>query len=69
VECYFHRKTVLATWEPAFTCLHPIARTAVGYPLQCREAREAGNTCGPDAHLFKSKDDSAPPRPVHYFRQ
>lgn len=69
VDCYYSRKTTLGTFEPAWTCLHPLARSAIGYPMTCYSARELAAVCGPAAHLFKPQGDRSPPPSQHYFRQ
>lgn len=65
--CYYSKHTALATFEPVLTCLHPIVRSPVGYPMTCSTARDAGGPCGQAGHLFMPK--SGQPQPAHVFRQ
>jgi len=66
-KCFYAKRTVLATFDPAFTCLHPKSRDAIGFPIICREARTATGFCGTEGHFFEPLTGSA--KPAHVFRQ
>ncbi len=66
-KCFYSKRTTLTTYDPAFTCLHPESRDAVGYPMICREARLATGFCGPEGTCFVPDTGSA--QPAHVFRQ
>ena len=69
VECWYAKRSIVSTYEPAWTCLHPLsAQGGVGYPKVCSAMREKDSPCGPEAALFRPKYMDGP-EPAVRFRQ
>jgi hypothetical protein len=66
-QCFYVKRTTLATWEPALTCLPPLSRTPVGYPIVCSTARQADGFCGIEGSGFIPATRNA--QPMHFYRQ
>jgi hypothetical protein len=69
-DCFYCRRGTIVTWEPAFTCLHPVARdmSSVGHLAElCPTMRSAEGACGPEGALFRPKTADGP-QPIHMFR-
>lgn len=70
VECWYAKRSVVTTYEPAWTCLHPMSMHTgkVGYPIVCVEMRAVTGPCGPEGALFRQKCMDGP-EPAEKFRQ
>lgn len=70
-DCFYCRRGAIVTWEPAYTCLHPVSRalgTIAHLAETCPTMRGAEGACGPEAHLFRPKADDSPQPPTHMYR-
>jgi hypothetical protein len=70
VECWYAKRATVTTYEPAWTCLHPMSlrQGNVGYPLVCGDMRGEKGACGPEGALFRPKCMDGPQSPAK-FRQ
>jgi hypothetical protein len=70
VECWYAKRSTVTTFEPAWTCLHPMSleQSRVGYPLVCQEMRAEKGACGPEGALFMPNCMDGP-EPAIKFRQ
>ncbi len=62
VECWYAIRTTVATYEPIWTCMHPVSMSSgkVGYPVICQEMRQEKSACGPEGALFLPKGADGP---------
>lgn len=70
VECWYATRSTVSTFEPMWTCLHPLSIKAglVGYPKTCGAMRDKESACGPEGALFRPKCMDGP-EPAVRFRQ
>ena len=70
VGCWYAKRSTLTTYEPVWTCLHPLSVESgvVGYPLTCHDMRSKDSACGPAGHLFRPQYMDGP-EPRVRFRQ
>lgn len=70
-NCFYCRRGAIVTYDPAYTCLHPLVRD-MGYVAslaeQCSIVRGAEGACGPEGALFRPAQADGP-QPIHIFRQ
>lgn len=62
IECWYAKRTTVTTYEPAWTCLHPMSlqQGKVGYPIVCGEMRAEKAACGPEGALFPAEVPGRP---------
>jgi hypothetical protein len=70
VECWYAKRSTVSTYEPMWTCLHPMSIQTgfVGYPKTCGAMREKESPCGPEGALFRPQYMDGP-EPAVRFRQ
>ena len=69
-ECFYCRRGPIVTYEPAYTCLHPlvIQMDVIGHlPALCSPVRSPEGACGKEGGLFLPADAEGP-QPIHMFR-
>lgn len=70
-ECYYCQRGCIITYQPAYTCLHPLVMTMdnlARIPALCDAVRQEAGACGKEGALFRPIVDDVP-QPIHMFRQ
>lgn len=71
-DCYYFRRGSIVTYQPAYTCLHPLViqmDTMGRLPSLCDTVRKEDGACGKEGALFRPHTDPGGPQPIHLFRQ
>lgn len=71
-DCYYCRRGTIITYQPAYTCLHPLVMqmdALARIPALCDTVRQENAACGREGALFQPAVDNDGPQPIHLFRQ
>lgn len=69
-ECFYCRRGTIITYNPAYTCLHPLVMQmdSLGHlPALCDVVRNKEGACGQEGALFNPSSADGP-QPIHMFR-